>query len=466
VLRTPSQSLYDQDLYVREADGIMVKIGPLIPPSASVGPPAGGYQEFIYGPEEVLNADASADLSHVVFSVATNAPLWPGDTTLNKQSGASLYEYAGTGNGEPELVGVSGGRGSESVISPCTYLGAPPGRDGDIYNAVSSEGGLVYFTAEAGNKCLPPEGPEVTQVYARLDGLQTVAISEPKGSQCSACQTGTPAPASFAGASEDGSQAFFLTEQELLPGAKGMNLYEYDFDDPVGQKIVRVSTGSSEPEVQGVARISEDGSHAYFVAKGVLTKEPRGGNTKVNAKGETEEGTCLKELSSTEKLEEQTAQEEEEKSLVPQHPAKCRPKKGADNMYVFERDSEYPAGKVSFIATLSESDGGDWGADDERPVQATPDGRFLVFQSAAALTAGDKGGVPQVFEYSAESGEMVRVSTGQHGYAAGVESADENGSGIGSQGYGRATGRFGRTGRRAWRYLVMVRRWCLVAPVR
>jgi hypothetical protein len=146
VLRTPSQSIFAEDLYIKEADGAMVEIGPLIPPSASVGPPAGGYQEFIYGPEEVLYADASADLSHVLFRITNEGPVWPGDTTLNKQSGASLYEYAGTGNARPELVGVSDGstlvngevRPAGQLISDCgTHLGS----ESDAYNAVSAGGG-------------------------------------------------------------------------------------------------------------------------------------------------------------------------------------------------------------------------------------------------------------------------------------------------------------------------------------
>jgi hypothetical protein len=49
---------------------------------------------------------ASADLSHVLLSVwASGKQAWPGDSTV--EGGDSLYEYAGTGDREPVLVGVN-----------------------------------------------------------------------------------------------------------------------------------------------------------------------------------------------------------------------------------------------------------------------------------------------------------------------------------------------------------------------
>jgi hypothetical protein len=67
-------------------------------------------------------------------------------------------------------------------------------------------------------------------------------------------------------------------------------------------------------------------------------------------------------------------------------------------------------------------------------VQATPDGRFLVFESVADLTPGDTSSVPQVFEYDALREKLVRVSIGAAGYAAGNANADANQSFIPDQG--------------------------------
>ncbi len=428
VAHMPSESIAAQNLYVREENGTMVKVGPMLPPSAVAGPASGEYGSFLYD-RTVDYRDASADLSHVIFSIEEPRTLglaWPGDTTIGKQS---LYEYSGTDRARPELVGVNDeGR----LISPCsTYLGSQFGHD--LYNAVSADGSRVFFTAEEGSECGASEAPEVPELYARVDGFETVAISEPTSQQCAECQTGVKAAAEFAGASQDGSKVFFLSSQELLPGAVGMNLYEYDFEAPAGHHVSLVSGDSLGGEVQGVARVSEDGSHVYFVSTGRLGKGPRGGVG----------GPCLAELGSAEAAEEVAAEEEEVKAEPVTSGSRCRPKEGEDNLYVFQRDAEHPAGKASFIATLSHGDkSADWGERDLREVEATPDGRFFVFPSGADLTAGDTSSEQQVFEFDAVSGELVRVSRGSDGdEPAGTESANEHAGEISDiQGYSGNTG--------------------------
>jgi predicted lipoprotein with Yx(FWY)xxD motif len=388
--RSPSESIAAENFYVRESDGAMVEIGPGYPPSDTGGPPAEESEGFLYT-KELKYVAASADLSHVLFDLleGSRGLAWPGDTTTG---GRSLYEYSGRGQTRPELVGVN----SEGhLISSCeTYLGSPA--EQDLYNAVSASGASVFFTAKA---CALHVGePVVDEIYARLDQSEVVPISEPSAVACGSCSIpATTAEgrrsAEFAGASQDGSKVFFMTEQALL-GGSGMSLYEYDFDQPAKARVLDasagsagspVASGSEQADVQGVARVSEDGSHVYFVAKGLLTGANREGQSPIS---------------------------------------------GGDNLYVFERDAEYPAGRVAFIATLKEGpaptgDSKDWAAKDTRYVQATPDGRFLVFASVADLTAGDTSAVSQIFEYDAASEQLVRVSTGSSGYEPqGTESAN------------------------------------------
>lgn len=380
-VREPSESIYARDLYMREPDGSFVKIGPMVPPSVT-GPIAGYYPSPVL--EELDVVGMSNDASHVLFT--SSAPfargadfLWPGDTT---SATYSLYEYVGTGESRPSLVGVSDGTTAvDGVKLPAGALLGKCGTElggasniGDQYNAVSSDGERVFFTVlQKAGGC---EGPVVNELYARIGGAETVHISEPTSAQCAQCLTGHTVPAvaeenaEFQGASEDGSKAFFLTEQELL-GTKGMSLYEYDFNAPVGSKLTAISGGVVKPEVQGVVRVSEDGSHTYFVAKGALTT--------ANAEGNA-------------------------------------PTVGADNLYVFERDAAYPQGRIAFVATLAESDESDWERFSViRTAQTTPDGRFLVFRSHADLTPDDTSGeiAPQIFEYDALRERLVRVSTGE-----------------------------------------------------
>jgi|GEM_PF-1114666 hypothetical protein len=414
-VRRPTESLAAENLALRKPGGSFLEVGPMLPPSVTAGPPAGEAQQFADDSSSLFYAGSTANLSHIFFQV--QELLWPGDTTQSQNSIRSLYEYTGTANIEPQLVGISDEGtpatiAASHLISDCgTALGSISGNkyNADIYNAVSQGGETVFFTA-AGQGCGESHAPEASELFARVGsgaGAHTVAISEPSSEDCQACQTAPVAAAEFQGASRDGTKAFFLTEQGLLEGAEGENLYSYDFANPAHENLLRVSTGApghetTKPDVLGVARVSQDGSHVYFVARGVLAG--------ANAEGNS-------------------------------------PTAGRPNLYLFERDAAHPAGRTAFVATLSEADNpnfgggcfeGDWCPRDARPVQATPDGRFLVFQSRADLTPGDTSSAPQVFEYDAQSEELVRVSVGEPGYPAGAQAADERGATIPTQEYVKA----------------------------
>jgi hypothetical protein len=376
-----------ESVFLREEDGALVGVGPSGPPGA-VEP-------------RLTFAGASSDLSHLVFydvaplGVDREGRLWPGDATQGEAQ-LSLYEYVGTANNEPQLVGISNkgvvdSIGEAHLISQCgTELGSP---EGDVYNAISQNGSMIFFTA-LGQDSKPAcqalslgVEPAASGLYARvengLSSARTVAISEPSPEECSECDISSPADAQFQGASRDGSKAFFTTEQHLLPDAIGTGpfLYEYNFDRPEGRKVTLVSAGDATgARVQGVARVSEDGSHAYFVAQGKLTGE------EANTYGE-------------------------------------RAKEGAENLYVSVQECSgggtscpEPQQRLSFIGRLSEADHGDWAGSDLRPVQVTSDGRFLAFESSADLTPDDTSTVSQVFEYDSQTKTLVRVSHGAGGY--------------------------------------------------
>jgi hypothetical protein len=97
---------------------------------------------------------------------------------------------------------------------------------------------------------------------------------------------------------------------------------------------------------------------------------------------------------------------------------------GGENLYLFERDAAHPAGHTAFIATLSSTNVGFVGADSRQwengpgVMNVTPDGRFLVFTSHAALTADAAGslGAVQVYRYDAQTGSLVRLSIGERGF--------------------------------------------------
>lgn len=441
---TRASELALPELALRISAGAFTPIGPIYP--------RGTTAAQAHGTAGLVGAiGASADVSHVIMhlnsgaSFRENDPLWPGDTTLSNFR-ESLYEYRDAGHpgasAEPELVGVRNEgpleghpvNSSAKLISQCgTILGG----ELDKYNAVSADGGTVVFTATAGG-CEGESssgvqavgtGPLVNELYARIDGSQTVAISEPSlslpGRECSgACEQNETIEANrkggiFQGASQDGSKVLFLTSQALVNGDEqgtgtGQDLYEAEVSGGAVRRLAQVSHDphpGEAAEALGVVRVSEDGSHVYFVAKGVLTE------------GKNAEGK--------------------------------EPEKGAENLYVYEPDPNTPGSYVTrFVATLlSEAEEAKlnedafhrleervfvegesiehalalyqaelsaieeaksvWGTADKRSAETTPDGRFLVFLAAAQLTPDDTSSVGQLFEYDAQSGHIARVSIGQ-----------------------------------------------------
>jgi hypothetical protein len=198
----------------------------------------------------------------------------------------------------------------------------------------------------------------------------------------------------FHGASADGSKVFFTTEQKpLVPAgasaATTSNLYEYDFDKPGNEKLVDL-TPTSLPEgagVVGVVRSSSDGTHIYFIAKGVLASE---GPEVEPTPGVTEKSG----------------------------PAKA----GERNLYGVDTDT----GTIKFIATglpivPGAPNGGLHVAEGETTVEQVPyaqttlDGRDLVFDSTSAL-AGDTNPPNKllhpevVYRYDFDSGELTWIS--------------------------------------------------------
>jgi hypothetical protein len=408
----------EQSVYAQSVGGKAVEVGPVIEPAKAA---------TFTAEDEKLNlilnyAGGAGDLSHVFFYVRNRSGrernwFWSWDTTTATTGNAipTLYEYSGGGSREPELVGVRGGRGSHELTSQCGVIlgganlseeATPAPNPGDGYNAIAADGTRVFFTAagasiehtcdENSKQERFGTGPLVNEIYARVPSsapgeLETVPISEPSEEQCRACRTAhshvtvIERSAVFEGANQEGTKVFFLSTQELLPGASGDNLYEYDFNAPQGEKVslVAPAMASSEHHFAGMARVSETGAMVYFVSEAVLAPN-RDGNGKSVEEADKE------------------AKEAGEPS---------------DNLYAFNTVSR----RFVFIARLRSADSQDWRQEDGRPVQATLEGSFVVFQSIGNLTPGAEAQGAQVYRYDARAGEageagaLKRVSIGQHG---------------------------------------------------
>jgi hypothetical protein len=309
-------------------------------------------------------AGASADSSHVIF-VAKGA-LTP---DAPEESGVSLYEWSA---GQLSLVSMLPG---EIPAQPSESAGFGAGGNGCqmnqsiVHNAISADGSRIFWTTGG-------------QLFARLDGNETIQLDAPQGG---------PGPAGggrFWAASDDGSKVFFTSPNQLTADASPESLgdlYMYDVDAETLTDLTADPTpGTDPPDVQGVLGASEDGAYVYFVADGVL-----------------QEGAVA----------------------------------GQPNLYLW-----HAGDGVRFIATLSTTDSAihndtevprfskltgpfsSWNpAPSGQTARVTPDGRHLAFMSVASLTEYDNVDqlrdepVSQVYLYDAEGSRLTCASCNPSG---------------------------------------------------
>jgi hypothetical protein len=270
---------------------------------------------------KVIPVAASTDFSHVVFYA--NDALTP-EAPRPNSFGTNLYEWV---EGQLHLVGLIPTSGTSCTGAECTPADEEEagGRNFEspqlTENAISADGSRIVFST----------GQEETEkhIYDRLNGTTTVDVS---ASQRTPAEPGTTG-AHYQDASVDGSHVLFTSEGALtndaVPGS-GENLYDYDVE--TGQ--LTDLTAADDARVAALAGVSEDASHVYFVAEGVLAANS-------NSHGDTAVA-------------------------------------GQPNLYLWN------GGQTTFIATtfITEERG-------SQPTRVTPDGAHLAFDSTASLTGYD-----------------------------------------------------------------------------
>jgi hypothetical protein len=334
----------DQYFYYRRGpDGSMTRVGP-------VAVPGSGGSAFTDA--------ASADLSHILFA--------HGATGSGSPALAALYEMIGTGNAGPARAVSVDNHGQQVPAEACPA----PGR------SMSDDGRVIAFESSCQGS-----GGGVPGLWARVAGSATVAVS---GSEC----TRTPAdpdggcngvaPVDYAGMAADGSRVFFTTTQQLVDGDTDSDNDLYACDIPAGvpapvgtanpcSALIEISGSATDARVQGVTAVSDDGSHVYFVAQGVLA-DNLGTNDAAAVEGDS-------------------------------------------NLYLWTKDATHPTGQTRFVTKLA--------AGGVVNPQTTTDGRYLVFSSTSPLvTAGpgaDTDNALDIYRYDAATATLMRVSTGVSG---------------------------------------------------
>jgi hypothetical protein len=296
------------------------------------------------------------------------------------------------GNGEYlETIAVSDPSQAEcpSCVRPVSVANATL-NEGSTVATVPSGG---FPNVSAGMEVSGPGIPGGTFVSSVSKNTLTLSNAASAGASGVELGFAMAKGATFQGASADGSKVFFTTTQSLLPGDKNKtatDLYEYRFitrqEELDGKsRLTLISSGAEGEQVTGVVRVSSDGSHVYFVARGEV------------ARGLPEE--------------EENANGE-----------KWGP--GEENVYGYDTSS----GSLKFVvAGFNASHEGikkmevfgaagvheeEVSLDAHRAAQTTPDGRYLAFSMRVVARAGDTNpaSVSAAYLFDFETGTLTWIS--------------------------------------------------------
>lgn len=404
VLRVPLQQLTEgapagvYNLFLREPSGAYTLLTTTPPPE-----PLQAGCGYCFEREDVpAFAGASSKFGHVIFEANDSLDAdAPGGGVEN------LYEAAA---GRVRLVGaLPDGTVPPEGSTPGGGMSISQERAHELEHAISQDGSKVLFEADADDG--PPDEQQAgdTELYDRVDGTHTVEISAPApGAQPSNCEKGLCAaqPAQFWAASADGSVVYFTSKAALTkeshtgpePEDPGNDLYRYELSSDGSGGTLRDLTpnayekkGGAEIEetngarVLGVVGASEDGSYVYFVAEGRLAEGASAGGPNLYMWHEATEGGSGVRFIATLAAPDEVEQKNIEAARL-------------GTAFQYNSDVEdwtsWPTASQAYV---------------------TPDGAHLAFMSAEPLTGyenSDEAGhaVHEVFEYSAETGQLVCAS--------------------------------------------------------
>jgi hypothetical protein len=220
---------------------------------------------------------ASPDLNHIILE-GPDHNLLSAATGLDAGAHA-LYDWSG---GKLNLVDL---KSSGTLVSLCGARLGQGSNEGGTHNAVWSRGteSKIFFLAPdpgangswpSGSECWEGGGkPEYApQLYMRVDGHETVEISQPEPGV--AIGPAEHYPAIYVGAYDDGRKVFFVTRARLTKDDKDSTaapeLYEYNTDTRTLKRVSSGVSGEAEGNVDFVPAVAANGSVVYFAAFGAL----------------------------------------------------------------------------------------------------------------------------------------------------------------------------------------------------
>ncbi|HEX6752096.1 MAG TPA: hypothetical protein VF093_00720 [Solirubrobacterales bacterium] len=294
----PGDTDTKRDIYMRSYDE---GVGAYVTREVSLGPAGGndaynatfeqvsanGAIVFFSTAERLVEADA--DLRADVYA----RDLELGTTILVSRGEAGCPQGCGNGAFDANFARASADGGEAFFVSDEQLVAGDTDSSFDVYRrklsnettslasaggngpfdaslrGISPDGSWAFFTtAEA---LLGADTDGAVDVYARdLDGNATALVSRGEES-CPACGNGGAVPV-FQGSSDEGTRAFFTTNEALLPSDEDTATDVYSRDLPAGPTRL-ISGGGPTTLTASFSAATADGAHVFFTTAEQLLGE-------------------------------------------------------------------------------------------------------------------------------------------------------------------------------------------------
>jgi hypothetical protein len=308
----------------------------------------------------------SPDLRNFLFLNKGRFPLTDGTTDDRPTPRPSLTVSVDAGDGTRDLRQVAYGDGATFLPMCDLVLGTSV--NGYTRGAVERQNLTRVVFSTSGTGCTTGARQRVWVAHPFEEPRKIVDASAPA---CVNTTCGTNQRVTFQGGSLDTNRLYFTTTQKLLDEDTNTvaDLYEYDFRRPEAERLRLASPDPVGANVLGAVKVSDDGTHIYYVARAAIPGTGAGGR---------------------------------------------EPVANEPNLYLRVTDGDGENATTKFVATLTASDTFLWtSAPLNRPVQGTSDGRTLAFATTARITPDKLDGDTHsdVYHYDSETDEIQRVWT-------------------------------------------------------
>jgi hypothetical protein len=311
-------------------------------------------------------AATSEDMAGVLLRTQRRLPMTDGTTDTRNVVPLPRYSLVVSRRREDGTVDLRqvARKAGATMLPNCDIDRGLPG-NGLKANAVDRDGlkRVIWSTSGTGCTTGSTQRIYVTEPFGDTPDAFEISVSQCTGTvtPCNAAQ-----PVRFVGATTDTDRVFMTTTQKLLDSDTNttLDIYEYDFNRVGSDRLRLVTGGAVGDDVLGVVTVSNTASHIYYVARGVVPGAVTAGGA---------------------------------------------PESGSPNLYVRIARAGEPV-VTRFIKTLDAGDSSFWGTSSRQAV-ATPDGRYLVVTSSAALTDDKQAGdaLPDVYRIDSATGQIDRA---------------------------------------------------------